>query len=81
MSNICVEAYCDLGYIFDKERKKSIIDVCFSIPVPDEKEEEDDEEKEKEKEKEEESKGSTGSNDSDGSTNSLYIVIFSIIGI
>ena len=88
-SSVCVEAYCDLGYIFDKERKKCIKDVCSSIPVPDEKEEEDDEEKEKEKEKEkeegqeqeEQSKGNSGTNDSDGSTTALYIVIFSIVGI
>ena len=67
------------------KKKKCIIDICSSIPVPDEKEEEDHEEKEKEKEEdqeqEEESKGNTGSNDSFGSTTALYIVIFSIIGL
>jgi len=79
-SNVCVEAYCDLGYIFDKERKKCIKDVCSSIPVPDEKEEE---EKEKEKEEgqkqEEESKNNTESDDSNGSTIALYIVTICIV--
>ena len=34
-SNKCVEAYCDLGYSFDKNQKKCIKDVCSSIPIDD----------------------------------------------
>ena len=79
-SNVCVEAYCDLGYIFDKERKKCIKDVCSSIPVPDEKEEEEKEnEKEEGQKQEEESKNNTESDDSNGSTIALYIVTICIV--
>lgn len=31
----CVAAYCDLGYSFDKNKRKCIKDVCSSIPIPD----------------------------------------------
>ena len=32
-SNVCVEAYCDMGYIFDQNEKKCIKDICSSIPI------------------------------------------------
>ena len=34
--NECVASYCDEGYIFDKNNKECIIDVCSKNDVPDE---------------------------------------------
>ena len=34
-SNTCVEAYCDLGYTFNKKEKKCVKDICTSIPIAD----------------------------------------------
>ena len=42
-SNKCVEAYCDLGYSFDKNQKKCIKDVCSSIPIDDDDDNNDNE--------------------------------------
>ncbi len=42
-SNKCVEAYCDLGYSFDKNQKKCIKDVCSSIPIDDDDDDNDNE--------------------------------------
>ena len=67
-SNSCVEAYCDLGYSFDKNNKKCVKDICSSIPIDDEdeqgeeedkkgEEEESKREEEEKKDEEEENKG------------------------
>ena len=92
-SNICVEAYCDLGYSFDKKEKKCVKDICSSIPIDDEDdqgEEESKGEEEKNKGEEEENKGEEEEEkgndekenmiDEDDST-ILFVVIFTIIGI
>ena len=74
-SNICVPAYCDPGYFFDKNKNKCIKDICSSIPVPEIDENEEEEDNNEEEEKKEENK-----NDETNST-VLYVVIFTIIGI
>ena len=74
-SNICVEAYCDFGYSFDKNEQKCVKDICSSIPIDDEDDQEEEEEKKGEEEDEKENKV-----EEEDST-VLYIVIFTIIGI
>ena len=40
-SNICVEAYCDIGYSFNKKEKRCLKDVCSSIPIDEDDSESD----------------------------------------
>ena len=47
-SDVCVPYYCDIGYIFDTNKKICIKDICTEEG---EEEEEEEEKKEKEKEK------------------------------
>jgi hypothetical protein len=69
-SNVCVPAYCDMGYRFDQKNKKCVKDVCSSVIVPDDPEE-GGEGKEDPKKKEE--KGDSGS-----SSFVLYAVLIGV---
>ena len=87
-SNICVEAYCDLGYSLDKNNKKCVKDICSSIPIDDEddkgEEEEnkgEEEEKKVEEEEEEKENGEKDNKVEEDDSIVLFIVIFTIIGI
>ena len=40
-SHICVEAYCDIGYSFNKKEKRCLKDVCSSIPIDEDDSESD----------------------------------------
>ena len=53
-SNICIPSYCDIGYTFDKTKKKCIKEVCSSFDVPNDNEKENENKEEKEIENEEE---------------------------
>ena len=63
-SNECIAAYCELGYSFDKNKRKCIKDVCSSIPIP---EIIDDEEEQK------------SGNEDGGSSNIVLIVVIVIV--
>ena len=87
-SDICVEAYCDLGYSFDKKEKKCIKDICSSIDDEDDqskeeenKEEENNEEEENKGEEEEEKSNEGNKKEVEDDSTIFYVVIFTIIGI
>ena len=51
-SNICMPSYCDIGYTFDKTKKKCIKEVCSSFDVPNDNEKENEKENENKEENE-----------------------------
>ena len=85
-SNVCVAAYCDMGYRFDQKNKKCVKDVCSSVAVPDDPEEGEGGEGKEDPEKKEE-KGGSGSNSfvlyavliGVGALILIFIIVFCIV--
>lgn len=80
-SNVCVEAYCDMGYIFNQKEKKCIKDVCSSIPIDEDDEEEKDDEEEDNEEEEDNKDHDEDDKKNESSINNyrVFLFIFAII--